>query len=169
MTLSQLMTGRTPSSTYSGWVTGDDMVLAMDCGTVPVTEITSTNVGSFMVAELGVSGLDGSLAPITENKTYIRTGRNTVKTGNQRTFKVTADRYAGDGFQDFCLSHGVKYGTGSAVVRKYVYFNILNGKGEQGDLAIIVESDGSGDAGDCAKVEIQLKSSGSAPQSYTYS
>ena len=92
-----------------------------------------------------------------------------MKTGNQRGFKLTADRYVGDDFQDFCLSAAVKYGTGSAVVRKYVYFNILTGKGESGDITIIVNSDGSGEAGESAEVEIELKKSGAQPAEYTYS
>ena len=82
---------------------------------------------------------------------------------------MTADRYAGDAFQDFALSHAVKYGTGSAVVRKYLYFNILTGEGEQGECSIVVRSDGSGDAGENAGVEIELRAVGGTPTAYTYS
>lgn len=168
MTISTLMTGRTPDPTYSGWVTGDDFVLAVDCGSTPVSSVTPQTVAGFAVAQMGVSGLDAKLGAVTENKAYLRSGKNTIKTGNQRSFKITADRYAGDAFQYFCLSHAVKFGTGSAVVRKYVFFNILTGKGESGDVSIIVDSDGSGEAGNAAKVEIELKKCGDAPASYTY-
>ena len=169
MTLSQLMNGRTPDSSYEGWVTNDDMVLAVDCGQTAASSVTAQTAAGFAVAGMGVTGLDGSLNPITQDKTYLRAGQSTVKTGTQRTFTVTADRYAGDAFQDFALSHAVKYGTGSAVVRKYLYFNILTGAGEQGECSIVVRSDGSGDAGENAGVEIELRAVGGTPKAYTYS
>jgi len=166
MTLTELMQGHSPDPDYEGWVTSDDLVLAVDVGATPAADFTNT--GAFAVAEMGVTGLDAQLGPITQEKTYIRAGRSTVKTGTQRGFKITADRYVGDEFQDFCLSHAVKYGTGSAVVRKYVCFDLLTGRGECGEVSIIVEADGSGEAGECAKVEIELKKCGALPAEYTY-
>ena len=115
------------------------------------------------------TGLDANLNPITQDKTYIRAGQSTVKTGNQRSFAVSGDRYVGDEFQDFALSHKIKYGTGQAVVRKYVYYNILTGTGEQGEVCIIVNSDGSGEAGNSAEIDIELKISGAAPTEFSYS
>lgn len=167
MTLTQLMANHTPSASYAGWVTADDMVLAVDCGETPASSFAGA--GSFAVAQVGVSSMDSELNPETQDKTYLRAGKSTMKTGNQRSFKVKADRYAGDAFQDFCLSRAVKYGTGSAVVRKYVYFDLLTGKGECGEITILVESDGGGDAGEAAQVEILLKKSGAAPADYVWS
>lgn len=163
MTLSELMTGRTPSATYEGFVTNDDFVLAVDC-----SADGSGAVGTYAVVQLGVAGLDAQLNPVTQDKQYIRAGQSTTKTGNQRSFAVSGDRYVGDDFQDFALSHAVKYGTGNAVIRNYVYFCILNGKGEQGKCSIIVNSDGSGDAGESSEIDIELKKSGDAPTEYTY-
>lgn len=168
MTIAELMKDKTPKSDYEGWVTNDDMVLAVDCGSVPATEITPASVAEFTVVEMGVTALDSQLNPITQDKTYLRAGQSTMKTGNQRSFSVTSDRYAGDAFQDFALSHAIMYGKGSEVVRKYVYFNILTGKGESGELSIIVNSDGSGNAGESAEVDIELKKNKSAPVEYTY-
>lgn len=164
MTLSELMTGRTPSATYEGFVTNDDFVLAVDC-----SADGSGAVGTYAVVQLGVSGLDAQLNPVTQDKQYIRAGQSTTKTGNQRSFAVSGDRYVGDDFQDFALSHAVKYGTGNAVIRKYVYFCILNGMGEQGKVSIIVNSDGSGDAGESSEIDIELKKAGDASTEYTYS
>ena len=103
-----------------------------------------------------------------QDKQYIRAGQSTTKTGTQRSFAVSGDRYVGDDFQDFALSHAVKYGTGNAVVRDYVYFCLLNGQGEKGKCSIIVNSDGAGDAGESSEIDIELKKSGDAPASYTY-
>lgn len=164
MKLSELMKDHTPKADFEGFVTNDDFVLAVDC-----TENGAAEVGDYAVAQLGVTGLDANLNPITQDKTYIRSGQSTMKTGNQRSFKVSGDRYIGDEFQDFALSHAIKYGAGSAVVRKYVYFCLLNGKGESGEVSIIVNSDGNGAAGESAAVDIELKKSGPAPVEYAYS
>lgn len=167
MKLSELMTGANLNPDFEGVVTNDDFVLAVDCGETPVTDFE--NAGEFAVVQLGVAGLDSSMNPITQDKTYIRAGQSTTKTGNQRSFSITGDRYAGDEFQDFALSHSIKYGTGQSVVRKYVYFNIITGKGESGECSIIVNSDGSGEAGNSAEIDIELKKSGSAPAEFSYS
>lgn len=163
MKLSELMAEHKPDLAFEGFVTNDDFALAVDC-----SEDGTADVGDYAVAQMGVTGLDANLNPITQDKTYIRAGQSTMKTGNQRSFKVSGDRYVGDAFQDFAMSHAVMYGTGSAVVRRYVYFCLLNGKGEQGQASIIVNSDGNGAAGESAAVDIELKKSGAAPTEYTY-
>lgn len=167
MKLSALMSGVTLNPDFEGVVTNDDMVLAVDCGATPAEDWTTA--ADFATVQLGIAGLDSNMNPITQDKTYLRAGQSTTKTGNQRTFSVSGDRYVGDEFQDFALSHAVKYGTGQTVVRKYVYFNIITGKGEQGEVAIIVNSDGSGEAGNSAEIDIELRKSGSAPTEFTYS
>ena len=167
MKLSALMANTTINPDFTGFVTNDDFVLAVDCGATPATDFES--VEDFAVVQLGVAGLDSNLNPITQDKTYIRAGQSTAKTGNQRSFSVTGDRYVGDEFQDFALSHEIKYGTGQTVIRKYVYFNIVTGKGESGDCCIIINSDGSGEAGNSSEIDIELKKSGAAPDEFSYS
>lgn len=164
MKLSELMNGKTPSAAFEGFVTNDDFVLAVDC-----SENGDEEVANYAVVQMGVSGLDAQLNPVTQDKQYIRAGQSTTKTGNQRSFAVSGDRYVGDDFQDFALGHAIKYGTGNAVIRNYVYFCILNGKGEQGKVSIIVNSDGSGDAGESSEIDIELRKAGDAPTEYTYS
>lgn len=166
MKLSALMENRVPKPDFEGWVTNDDYVLAVD--TADVGGTTATAVGDYAVVEVGVAGFDSALNPVTVEKTYIRAGKSTTKTGTQRSFKVTGDRYFGDDFQDFALSHAVKYGTGNAVIRDYVYFNMLTGKGEKGKVSIIVNNDGSGAAGESAAIDIDLIKQGAAPVEYTY-
>lgn len=165
MKLSELMSGKTPSVDYEGWVTNDDYVFAINTKT---DASSPTAVTDYEVVEMGIAGLDAQLNPITQDKTYIRAGQNTMKTGTQRSFAVTGDRYVGDPAQDYCLAHAQKYGTGNAVVTDYVYFNILNGKGEKGRCSIIVNSDGSGNAGESSAIDIEFKKMGSNPSEYTY-
>lgn len=167
MKLSELMANATLNPSFTGFVTNDDWVLAVDCGETPATSFDT--VADFAVVQMGVAGLDSNLNPITQDKVYLRAGQSTTKTGNQRSFSVTGDRYVGDDFQDFALSHDVKYGTGQTVVRKYVYFNIVTGIGEQGEACIIVNSDGSGEAGNSSEIDIELRKSGSAPAEFSYS
>lgn len=162
MKISELMAGKTPNPSYEGWVTNDDYVFAID------TKGTST-VGDYSVVQMGIEGLDSNLNPITQDKTYIRAGQSTMKTGNQRSFTVSGDRYVGDEAQDYVLSHDVKYGTGSAVVVPYVYFNILTGEGEKGQVSIIVNSDGSGSAGESSAIDVEFRKTGAAPVEFTYS
>ncbi len=166
MKLSELMANHTVKADFTGFVTNDDWVLAVDCGATAATDFTK--VTDFAVVQLGVTGLDSNLNPITQDKVYLRAGQSTTKTGNQRSFAVTGDRYVGDEFQDFALGHAIKYGTGQTVVRKYVYFNIITGKGEQGEVCIIVNSDGSGEAGNSSEIDIELKKSASLPTEYTW-
>lgn len=166
MKLSELMAGTELNPTFTGFVTNDDFVLAVDCGETSAKDFSETE--NFAVVQMGVAGLDSNLNPITQDKVYIRAGQSTAKTGNQRSFSITGDRYVGDEFQDFALDHSIKYGTGQTVVRKYVYFNIITGKGEQGEACIIVNSDGSGEAGNSSEIDIELRKSGSAPAEYSY-
>jgi len=164
MTLKELMAKHTPNPDFEGYVTNDDFVLAVDCS----ADGKGNDPGEFAVVEMGITGLDAQMNPITQDKQYIRAGQSTTKTGTQRSFAVKGDRYIGDPFQDFAQSHTVKYGTGNTVIRNYVYFCILNGKGEQGQVSIIVNSDGAGDSGESAEIDIELRKAGSLPTEYTY-
>lgn len=164
MKLSDLMKGYAPDPAFEGFVTNDDFVLAMDC----TAEGAAAGPAAYDVVQIGVAGLDAQMNPVTKDSQYIRAGQSTMKTGTQRSFKVSGDRYVGDGFQDFALSHKVKYGTGSAVVRPYVYFCLLNGMGEQGRASVIVNSDASGNAGENAGIDIEIKKAGDAPTEYVW-
>ena len=162
MKLSDLMKGHTPDPSYEGFSTADDFVLAVDFSG------TATGPDDYVVAQEGITEHSGALNPQTQDSQYIRGGQQTMKTGNQRAFKATGDRYIGDKFQDFAFSHAIKFGTGNSVVVPYVYFNILTGKGEKGNVSIIVNSDGSGNAGESSGIDIDLKKTGAAPTEYTY-
>ena len=162
MKLSELMSGVTPNAEFAGIVTAGDMVLA-----VGFTE-EAESPADYIVADEGVTEQSGALEAVTADKTYLRSGSTTTKTGTKRTFTVTGDRFAGDAFQDALLEHSLKFGTGQAVVKPYVYFNMLTGKGEQGSLSIAVEDDASGAAGENAGWSATLTARGT-PTEYTYS
>lgn len=165
MKVSELMNGKTPDAEFTGWVTNDDMVLAID--TNPGAS-TATTPGNYEVVQMGVSGLDSNMNPVTQDKTYIRAGQSTMKTGTQRSFAISGDRYVGDAAQDFMLSHDMVYAKGNACVTNYIYFNILTGKGEKGQVSIIPNSDGSGKAGESAAIDIELRKIGNDPEEYTW-
>lgn len=156
MKLRELMAGAAPKSDYEGWVTNDDFVLAINL----TPGVADTKAADYAVVQMGVEGLDAQLNPVTSDKTYIRAGTSTLKTGASRSFKVSGDRYIGDEAQDYIMSHKIKYGTGNAVVTDYVYFDILTGKGEKGQLSIIVNSDGGGNAGESAAIDVEFKKVG---------
>lgn len=163
MKLSELMAGRTPDPAFEGFVTNDDMVLAVD-----VSGKADTAPEDYVVVQMGIDGLDAQNNPVTVDKQYIRAGQSTLKTGNQRSFKVSGDRYLGDPFQDYACSPAIMQGVGQAVIVPYVYFCLLNGKGERGTVSIITNSDASGAAGENAGIDIELKKVGAAPEAYAY-
>lgn len=163
MKLSELMAGRSPDPAFEGFVTNDDMVLAVD-----VSAKGDTAPGDYVVVQMGIDGLDAQNNPVTVDKQYIRAGQSTMKTGSQRSFKVSGDRYVGDPFQDYACSPAIMQGVGQAVIVPYVYFCLLNGKGERGTVSIITNSDASGAAGENAGIDIELKKVGAAPEAYTY-
>ena len=163
MKLSQLMQGVTPNPAYAGIANVDDFVLAID-----IAENPTGKIADYVVVQTGITGVDAQLNPETEDKTYLRMGKSTNKTATQRTFNVSGDRMEGDEFQDFACSHKIKFGKGQTIVKPYVYFSMLTGKGERGQAAIIVNSDGSGDSGAAAEVDIDIMCNNSAPTEYTW-
>ena len=165
MKLSELMQGYSPSADFEGWVTNDDFVLAIDLNP---NASSATKDEEYSVVQMGIEGLDAQMNPITVEKTYIRAGKSTLRTGTQRSFKMTGDRYIGDEVQDYIMSHAIKYGTGNKVVTHYLYFNVLNGQGERGQVTIIVNSDGGGNAGESAAIDVEFKKVGSLPKEYTF-
>lgn len=166
MKLSELMAGKTPNALYTGWVTNDDMVFAID--TAPTAE-TDTTEDNYIVVQMGIEGLDTDLNPVTKDKQYIRAGQSSTKTGTQRTFKVKGDRYIGDAAQDYILSHDMVYAVGNSAVTNYVYFNVLTGKGEKGQVSIIVNSDGGGNSGESAGIDVEFKKIGNEPAEFSWS
>lgn len=163
MKLSELMTGVEPDPVFEGFATNDNWVLAVGIG----EEVTAEK--DYTVVQMGIAGLDPQLNPVTQDKQYIRAGLSTSKTGTQRSFAISGDRYIGDEFQDYCFGLDIAHGVGQAVVVPYVYFSMLTGKGEKGTASIIVNSDGGGNAGENSAISIDLKSVGTAPTEYTYS
>ena len=151
----------TPKPGFEGIVTNDDNVLAVD-----ITPDKTAAVADYVVVQSAIEGVDAQLNAVADDKTYIRSGMSATKTGMQRTFTATGDRYLGDEFQDFAFD--TIYKVGQAVVVPYIWFNKLNGKGEQGTVAIIVNSDGSGNAGETAAIDIALRKTGDMPKDFVY-
>ena len=162
MKLKDIMAGKTPSASYEGFTQSDDYIIAID-----ITENGATTgetvVGDYVVIETGVKGFSRSLNPEEQTGNYLRAGGSTTKTGTQTTTEITSDRYVGDPAQDFVASFEIVYGTGQDVVVPYIYFNMLTGKGEIGRATILVDNDGSGDAGTKAELSYTLSKVGAKP------
>ncbi len=151
MTVAELMRGKEPNREFVGFSTADDMVLAVGFG-------QADTAGDYIVAQKGITAQSGSLKAKTQDSHYLRAGMVSTKTGTTRTFSLSGDRYNGDAFQDALLAHGMKFGTGQAVIRPYTYFNILTGEGEAGMVSIAVENDLEGEAGENAMFSATLSS-----------
>lgn len=162
MKVSELFAEITLKPDFNGFITADDMVLAAD-----ITGKASS-VDDYEVIQMGVKSVDASLNAEKKTNAYIRAGKSTTKTGTQRTFGIDADRYIGDAFQDYALSHEIKYGVGQSCIVPYAYFDRITGKGEKGKASIIVDTDGSGGAEENSGVSISLEKAGEAPAEFTY-
>lgn len=165
MKLSELMKDITVNPSFEGGLVHNDMVLAID--TTPNAS-SPTDVADYAVVQIQIEGTEASLNPETSSKTYIRSGTASAKTGNQRTFKVSGERYIGDAAQDFMLSHKVKFGIGADCATNYVYFDMRTGKGEKGTVMVSVNTDGGGDASGGLEIDIDLMQNGLAPVEYNY-
>ena len=144
------LSGLTPSADYTGVETTDDFLLAVQ------TEASQTDVKNWVVC-----------ADHVRDNTYIRTGPVTTKGSVQRTLSIQGDRYVGDAFQDFLLSHKIAFGSGQSVVVPYVYFSLRTGKGEKGEGALILTSDVGGSAGANATFAADFKGIGT-PAEFDY-
>lgn len=163
MTVSELMKDYTPNPNFSGITTADDWVLAVG---INLDEGATEN--DYTVVQEGIIGVDRQMNPVTKDAQYIRTGQSTTKTGTQVAFSISGERSMGDPFQDYCFGLDIAFGTGQKVIAPYVYFCLLNGKGEKGKISIIVNSDGGGNAGENSAISIDLRSVGVKPTEYTY-
>lgn len=162
MKLSTLMAGYSPSALFQGEVMANDWVLAVD-----TSESQTAAIGDYMVVQEHIESAESSINSTTNDKEYIRSGKSSSKASNQRTFSISGDRYIGDEAQDFFMSK--KYAVGQAAVCKYVYFNLLDGKGETGTVTISVDSDGGGSAGENSTISISLSKTGAAPTDFEWS
>lgn len=159
-TIADIMAGLTPKPNATGVTTADDMVFAVNFK-------AASSEGEYLVADDGVTEATGSLEAQAQDTTYLRRGQVTTKTGTNRTFTVSGERIKGDAFQDAALAHEVKFGTGSAVVFDYVYFDGLTGVGEKGTVSVQIEDDFAGAAGEMAQFSATFTST-EKPEKYTY-
>lgn len=153
--------GIEPSASYKGIEEADDFILAIQ------TESTQTKKSDWIVCADHVKEHSGALNATTTDDTFIRTGPVTSKGSTQRTLAVNGNRCVGDAFQDFVLSHKIKYGSGNDVQVPYIYFSIRTGKGEAGNAVLIVTSDAGGTAGNAATFALDVKAVGT-PDEFDY-
>lgn len=165
-TIAALLTAKniTPSPAYAGEVTGDSYVLALDC----TEEGNAASPAEYTPVAFHVATVGAELSPESDEKNYLQEGACALKKSTARSFKISANRYISSVAQDFFCSHAVKFGKGDDVKRGYVYFCALTGKGEKGDVIILVNKDGAADSGEPGEIDVELKCSGT-PSEYTYS
>lgn len=165
MTVKEAMTGIgvTPSADYTGVEMANDFIFA-----ICTDKSKQAKETDWIVCANHVKEHSGALNASTTEDEFIRTGLVVTKANSQRTLAINGNRCVGDPFQDFILSHKIKYGTGDSVVVPYLYFSSLTGKGEKGTCTLIVTSDVGGAAGGAATFSVDVKGIGK-PEEYTYS
>ena len=123
MTLKEMFAKVKTNPAFVGFITTDQMVLAID-----VSAEQNADVDEFAVAYMGFTDRSSSLNPKEKTNSYYYHGESSTKTGNQRTITFKCDRYKGDPFQDFVTSFDMKYAKGQAAIVRYAWFNILTGE-----------------------------------------
>lgn len=160
-TVGEAMASITPNPNFVGPVTTDDFFLA-------IHNDPDAPVDDYWVAWGSVSGVDSQMNSETQDSNYIHEGKSTVKTSTQPTYNVTGDVHPGYKFQDFILSHKMKYAKGADAVVHYVYFCALTGKGEKGQATVVVNSPGGGAAGENAAYDVDFLKYGPEPEEFIY-
>lgn len=163
MTVKETVTnsGIVPSAAYTGEERADDFVFAIK------TSDSQTKKDDWIVCADHVREHSGALNASTTDNAYIRTGNVTSKGEVQRTLTINGDRCVGDAFQDFLLSHKIKFGSGKSVVVPYIFFSLRTGKGEAGTCALIVTSDVGGAANNISTFACDVKGIGT-PKEFDY-
>ncbi|MGN0706890.1 MAG: phage tail tube protein [Faecalibacterium sp.] len=164
MTVQETLTksGITPSADYTGVEMANDFVFAICTDAAKQTQKTD-----WIVCADHVKEHSGALNVTTSNDEFIRTGPCATKGSVQRTLSVNGNRCVGDAFQDFVLSHKIKFGSGADVIVPYLYFSLRTGKGECGQCALILTSDAGGGAGSAATFACDVKGIG-RPEEFDY-
>lgn len=162
MTITDFMASRSPNPAYEALVadTSDAWVLAVNLE-------SAADPTGYLVADEGISEQTATLDAQTVDTEYVHSGKRSVKVGTTRQFALKGDSFSGNDFQDAILDHAMKYGVGNAIIRDYVWFNSLTGKGEKGKISIVVTEDGGGAAGANSTFSATLNAQG-VPEEYTY-
>lgn len=163
MTVRETMKKYTILPNATGEVVNDAWIFAVD-----TSETKDADVDDYVVAEEHISSANATYSADTSDSQYLRSGKSTTKTRTQVVFAVSGDRYIGDAFQDFVLSHRMIYATGEDARVPFVRFNVINGKGIKGIGTIIVNSDGSGNAGENSTIDVEIRKSGPNPEEFQY-
>ena len=163
MKAKELFAEETTNPSFEGIVVTDNMVLLVDC-----SEEQKADIDDYAVVQAGLKSTSGSLNPEEKTNSYIRQGKSTTKTGTQREIGFELDRYVGDEFQDYALSHDMLYAIGQKAVVNYAYFNMITGVGEKGKGTLSISSDAGGNAEENLTVSGSIKKSGAIPAKLTY-
>ena len=163
MKLKELFAAVTTDPDFEGFITTDQVVLAID--TSPKQD---SDVDEFDVAYMGFTDKSSSLNPKEKTSSYYYHGESSIKTGNQRTVEFKAERYKGDPFQDFVTRFDMKYAKGQKSIVRYALINMLTGEGEIGKGTLILSDDGSGAPEENLSIGGSIKKSGEDPAELNY-
>ena len=163
MKLKDLFATVTTDPSLKGFITTDQMVMAID-----TSDSQDADIDEFDVAYMGFTDKSSSLNPKEKTSSYYYHGESSIKTGNQRTVEFKAERYKGDPFQDFVTRFDMKYAKGQKSIVRYALINMLTGEGEIGKGTLILSDDGSGAPEENLSIGGSIKKSGENPTKLIY-
>lgn len=128
MTVTEYMT-KVTAATATGEYVGRDMVLGLDCAATPSA---TAQPGSFTYVGAHVEDYGAELDPKTEDKSYVYEGTAPSKPPPSGRSPSPVRPTFPTNLWILVRSFAVKFGKGTAVQRRYVYFHSGTGKGESG-------------------------------------
>lgn len=130
-------------------------------------EVSFDDGATFLACGDGVEAITPSMNEEKEERYFMNGGggKTVFKKGMTRGFKITGIRAIGDAFQDALFAFEFKFGNNRTV--KYRYYDSVTKKGETGQAEVIIADEGSGNAEDRQKIDLDLFVSGT-PTEYTH-
>lgn len=159
MQLDEFMAAHAPKAGYTGYLFGEDWVLALD-------PVGSAADGQFLVARAGLRRLEAGFETAEKLIFHEQAGPFTQRSGLRRFFLLEGDRRLDDPLQRQLFSHSSLYaGNGEAAMR-YLFFCLQSGDGERGRLLPLIERDAGGAPGENTPFRLRLVQTGELPLFY---
>lgn len=161
MQLSKFMAAHAPKPGYTGYLFGEDFVLALD------TQGGAAD-GQFLVARAGLRRLEAGFETAERPLFGEKSGPFSQRGELRRFFLLEGDRRLDDPLQQKLFSCRSLYANGGEAAMRYLFFCLRDGEGERGRLLPLIERDAGGAPGENSSFRVRLVQAEELPQAYRW-
>ncbi|MCI8442847.1 MAG: hypothetical protein HFG27_09990 [Provencibacterium sp.] len=161
MQLNEFMGAHAPRAGYTGYLFGEDWLLALDTQGGAVE-------GEFLVARAGLRRLEAGFETAERTLFDEKAGPFSQRGGLRRFFLLEGDRRLDDPLQQQLFSHRLLYAKNGEAAMRYLFFCLRDGAGERGQLLPFIERDAGGAPGENTPFRLRLTQTGELPQAYRW-